>query len=455
MTIEELDLSVRSYNCLKRANINSVSELVQTSISDLATIRHFNHRCYAEVRLKLQSLGIDISSKNLYPELAKQILYGHAIGDALGVPVEFLPREELVSNPVTDFRGFGTHSVPAGTWSDDTSMVLATLDSLAFGLDYADIMAKFCSWHDDALYTATNEVFDIGGTTYAALLDYKNGTAPQLCGLCGERDNGNGSLMRILPAVFYIRHRMQRSSLREKLNVIHNISALTHRHLRSRIACGIYYFVLDALLDSPTYYTSKYSHLTVLDHFSRLFSDEFDQLPGSEINSSGYVVDTLEAAIWCLLTTDSYRDCVLKAVNLGNDTDTVGAVAGSLAGCLYYGCGKSDIPVVWKKKLLASEMIDELCFKFFSTSANNKSTQQGIAKKWPSIPETLFDLTVYEIEFGTCTTTWLFNNDILTLSDLLAIPLHDNKKLIGLGRRHKVEIETKLSELGIDIGKKS
>lgn len=315
--------------------------------------------------------------------MLKNAIYGLAIADALGVPVEFMDRSTLSQNPVTDYRAFGTHNVPAGTWSDDTSMTLATLDSLSIGLDFADMMQKFSAWADNAAYTATGVTYDMGMTTCRALVNFKKGQPPLSCGLYGETDNGNGSLMRILPAVFYVETGMSDADTAEKLSVIHKVSALTHRHPRSCMACGIYWFLMVGLMQSRTkqavrealkkagqYYQTDSTFASEQRHYARLFSDAFESLSVDEIKSSGYVVDTLEAAVWCLLTTDSYRECVLKAVNLGKDTDTVAAVAGGLAGCLYFENPEKGIPDVWKEKLLAREQIEKLCDSFLQKYTN-------------------------------------------------------------------------------------
>lgn len=139
-------------------------------------------------------------------EKAHAMIYGHAIGDALGVPVEFETREELAANPVTDMRGFGEHDVPPGTWSDDTSMTLALMESLArLGyVDYADIMDNFVRWVNEAAFTATGELFDIGRGTRQSLVKYWKGVSPLECGGQSDGDNGNGSLMRIAPLALYL-----------------------------------------------------------------------------------------------------------------------------------------------------------------------------------------------------------------------------------------------------------
>jgi len=308
------------------------------------------------------------------PNKTLSAIMGLCVGDALGVPVEFKSRYQLKRDPVVDMRSYGTYNQPAGTWSDDTSMTLCTLDSLSNGLDYKDIMDKFLSWYKKGEYTPFGETFDIGMGTRRALTNYANGEEPLKSGGTGERDNGNGSLMRILPLFFYLQKTYgENFNEKEKpYEIIHNISALTHRHKRSMIACGIYITIADyisrdynlneavklGINKSFQYYEKKEEFKEELKYYQRLNDKNFHKLPEEEIKSSGYVVVSLEAALWSLVNTVSYKDCLLKAVNLGEDTDTVAAIAGGLAG-LYYGC--EDIPKEWLDKIQRRKYVEELC----------------------------------------------------------------------------------------------
>ena len=299
-------------------------------------------------------------------ERIKAVMIGHAVADALGVPVEFCTRESLQADPVTDMRGYGSYQVPAGAWSDDTSMSVAALDVIADGeIRYDEIMQNFVKWCEKGAFTPTGEMFDIGVSCRRAIQNFVWGASPLSCGLAGPYDNGNGSLMRIHPFVLmtYFRH-----YLRDVWEiVIENASSLTHAHARSVLACKIYAKILFALMDHPSKESivlalneakNRYAESPEYDTYAKLFSDDFAKTPVNEIKSSGYVLDTLEAAVWCLLTTDSYESCVLKAVNLGMDTDTVGAVAGGLAGALY---GYEAIPKQWRKTLIKRKYIEEMC----------------------------------------------------------------------------------------------
>lgn len=312
--------------------------------------------------------------KNVYDGII-----GLATGDAMGVPVEFKSRQEIAQNPVVSMQEFGTHNQPMGTWSDDTSLTLALMDSIVEknGLDYADIMDKFSNWLMYGDYTATGEVFDVGNATSRAIMNYGRGMAPLTCGGISEHENGNGSLMRILPIAYYLQKKAD-LTIESRMEMVHNISALTHRHSISLIGCGIYISIAIKLLEDELslqecveygiknafayYENKKWKDVCVYSRFIEL--PKFIKLPETEINSSGYIVHTLEAALWCLLNTNSYEECILKAVNLGDDTDTVGAVAGGLAG-IYYGA--DSIADSWLGALAKKEYIEDLCDRFQKT----------------------------------------------------------------------------------------
>ena len=311
-------------------------------------------------------------------EQLQSMVFGYAVADACGVPVEFCPRSLLKLNPVKNMREFGTWNQPAGTWSDDTSMTIATMESISRlrAIDYDDIMNNFLQWYFLSKFTANNETFDCGATTSLALRNFDNQAPPLLCGLSDEKSNGNGSLMRILPVAIYF-YNLYGDLNEEAINIIHNISSLTHSHPRSLIACGIYSFIAVQLLkglnlrdaifvgidNAKNFYSNQPKFIQQLDHYSRLFDKNFAALPEYEIESIGYVVSTLEAVIWCLLNTDNYKSMVLKAVNLGGDTDTIAAIAGGLAGIAY---GLQDIPKDWLATLKNKSCLEKITEDFFT-----------------------------------------------------------------------------------------
>lgn len=306
--------------------------------------------------------------QEIYPTI-KSAVFGHAVGDALGVPVEFATRERLQCTPVQTMQGFQTHNVPPGTWSDDTSMTLCTLESLTKtgNVNLNDMMDRFIQWGYAGYMTPYGRMFGIGRTTRLALTGYRRGKPVDACGGTQERDNGNGSLMRIMPVILYQHMTGIYGSEREKMEELNRVSALTHGHPRAMMACGIYGFVLDELLArrEPSSLVAGlkqaalfYAGSSEYSAYTELFQPDFFGLDSGQIQSSGYVVDTLKAALWCVGTTTSYPECVLKAVNLGGDTDTTAAVAGGLAGVLY---GFDSIPKEWISSLALHEKLDAMC----------------------------------------------------------------------------------------------
>lgn len=311
-------------------------------------------------------------------EQIKSLIIGHAIGDALGVPVEFNSRDKLEKNPVTDMIGYGTYDMPEGTWSDDTSMTLCLLESLARlgAVDYDDIMKNFLRWMNNSEFTPTNKVFDIGITTREALMDYELKKPPLLCGGAREDNNGNGSLMRISPIAPYLYLKSGNNLTDADLRIVHNISRLTHGHIRSQMGCGIFVFIAVQLISGENlaaaiisgvekaydYYTSSSEFASEIETYNNVWNiEKFAKSANYNVKSTGYVVYSLEAALWCLLNTDNYDECVLKAVNLGGDTDTIAAIAGGLAGLSY---GLQNIPQTWKNTLIRYDYIEEICEKF-------------------------------------------------------------------------------------------
>ena len=305
----------------------------------------------------------------------RSALLGFAVGNALGVPVEFSSREERVADPVIGMRGYGIRCQPPGVWSYDTGLTIATMESIARlkKIDAYDIMQNFVAWYEEDLFTATGHRFGIDFNTQRAIRAFLNGTPLAECGLGGTLSNSNASLARMLPMVFYPYDCDILVS--EALTKVGELSSMTHAHFVSIMACELYYMFAHELLEgkSPASALSNVSALAekwycdpakapMFGVYSRLLGKEFAYLPESEIQGTGYVVNTLEAVIWCLLNTNDYKSLVLKAVNLGDDTDTVAAIAGGLGGIIY---GEDDIPVEWLSELKRREYLEEIAQSFY------------------------------------------------------------------------------------------
>nr|WP_321221925.1 ADP-ribosylglycohydrolase family protein [uncultured Psychroserpens sp.] len=306
---------------------------------------------------------------------------GLSLADALGVPVEFKPREHFSDFPVTTMLEYGTHNQPKGTWSDDSSLTFCLAQSLIHGYSLQDIALNFIKWKRAQLWTPHGSVFDIGIQTRSSIETLQriieNEDFEALSFLKYEVDeytNGNGSLMRILPLLYYIKGK----PIKAQFDIIWEVSALTHGHIRSAIACLIYLkfaeYINNGLTLKNAYHTmqkdikqffiaeaiSNYE----IEHFNRIINNDISILEKSDIKSDGYVINTLEASFWCLLTTNSYLESVFKAINLGDDTDTTATVVGGVAGMAY---GLDDVPKNWIDALVRKNDILKLSEQFSKT----------------------------------------------------------------------------------------
>ena len=296
---------------------------------------------------------------------------GHAIGDALGTPVQFKDRALFYSNPVKDMmRSYGDNK---SVWSDDTAMELATMDSFINNKNwnYDDIMKNFGGWLNEGKYTSHGYAFDVGTTCLMAIKKHLYNGVPALeSGLDDIRSNGNGSLMRIQPVAYYCFYKKLNNE--EIYKLVKNISSLTHRHEIAVLGCYIYIQYMIRLLKGidklEAYNDIKKEDYSMfkkesLDVYNRILNDDIYNISEGNINSSGYVVDSLEASLWCLLNTNNYKDSVLTAVNLGGDTDTIAAITGSMSGIIY---GMKTIPNQWIEKLMRIDYLIDLSKKFES-----------------------------------------------------------------------------------------
>ncbi|MGE5449805.1 MAG: ADP-ribosylglycohydrolase family protein, partial [Methanomassiliicoccales archaeon] len=294
------------------------------------------------------------------------------VGDALGLPVQFLSQAEIIKQPVTGMRGYGTFNLPPGSWSDDGSLTLCLAASLteSDGYDPADVGRRFIKWYDQGYLTPFGYAYDIGGTTSAAIEAMKNGVPPEQAGKSGLQDNGNGALMRIMPAILFGLARGEDHFL-----LADRGGALSHAHGISRTACVIYAQAIELIMAGSSKeeiasgllsraqreleclgLAQWLSYYEILNEGAQL-----GQRDASTIASSGYVVDSLIAALWAFTAGESFADTVIMAVNLGEDTDTIGAIAGGLAGMFY---GFDDIPDEWIQALQNKEMVDQVLLAF-------------------------------------------------------------------------------------------
>ena len=321
---------------------------------------------------------------------------GLVIGDALGVPFEFKEPSSFSIDDVERVSGYGTHNQPPGTWSDDTSLSIALMDSIikAEGdIDLNVIARVFVDWYYLGKYTVDDIAFDIGTTTIIALnklndVILNRGDVEDLINVNKKKyinddpyKNGNGGLMRIFPIAVYIylkrKYGNEDISFKDQVKIVDKVVGLTHGHKISRFCCNFYVDmiinILNGLNPDDAYNLSRERFTLCCSEVMPIYDEE--KIYKGNINierSPGYVVTTLEIALHSFLTTSSFKDAVLKSISFGYDTDTYGTVTGALAG-VYYGI--SNIPYKWKSgKIRKLDMITNLTNKFIEAcvSANSK-----------------------------------------------------------------------------------
>ncbi|MAT15879.1 MAG: ADP-ribosylglycohydrolase [Planctomyces sp.] len=306
-------------------------------------------------------------------ERQRGCLLGLAVGDALGAAVEFKSPGSFA--PVTGYRAGGPHGLDPGEWTDDTSMALALADSmLARGWDLNDQADRYVDWWKNGRYSVNGRCFDIGITVSDALRRYQRTGDAATSGSTDERASGNGSIMRFAPiAIRY--HALLAEDLAELLRLAEESSRPTHGSEQCLSACRYLALLLtgmirgiarDEVLSSDWQplvdaTESKPFHPAIQAVIDGSYRDK--QPP--DIRGTGYVVHSLEAALWAFASTDNFPDAVLKSVNLGDDADTTGAICGQLAGACY---GESGIPTEWRTNLARREMIEEPLNKLIELS---------------------------------------------------------------------------------------
>lgn len=279
-------------------------------------------------------------------------LLGLAVGDAIGTTLEFQPRDS--SPPLTDMTGGGPFDLRPGEWTDDTAMALALADSMAArdGIDPADLMWRFVEWWREGSYSCTGACFDIGLTTRAALMRFER-TLDPIAGSADPMSAGNGSLMRLAPVAIWGFGR-DNAAMRDAARVQ---SATTHGAAACLDACEAWALMLNVAIGGASFEAAVAvgAGIGAVEPIAGILAGSWRGKPRDAIRSSGYVAHGLEAALWCVAETSSYRDAVLLAANLGDDADTTAAIAGQLAGALY---GASGIPAAWREKVAWRERIE-------------------------------------------------------------------------------------------------
>lgn len=321
----------------------------------------------------------DAKEQELYAlnKKIQSVIIGGAVADAIGVPYEFKKRDTFMA---TEMVGYGTYNQPIGSWSDDTSLTLCLVENFTEKGNLDSLFKKFLNFAENGYWTPYGCRFDIGISTLNAIENYKNGVSPEFCGGSSEMDNGNGALMRLSPILFVTIFEKDPQTL---IEMVRTYSSITHRHPRSIVGCIIYIEFLTRTYLNNDFNESldisvEFCNNIIKDkdlkdefqHYKKIFNKEIIKLNREDIRSDGYVVNSLEAALWCYATTNSYAEAVLKAVNLGGDTDTIAFLTGTMAGLKY---GVNSIPLGWVSKIARVNEIKDLCSKFSKSCLEEKN----------------------------------------------------------------------------------
>lgn len=288
----------------------------------------------------------------------KGCFYGCAVGDALGCPLEFKARDSMP--PVTEMIPTSNHGgLPAGSWTDDTSMMLCLAASMAARggvVNAHSELTHYVEWLRKGYLGVNGKCIDIGMTTKHALLKFI-GTGTPIDEPAEEFEQGNGSLMRIAPVPIFTWNNPDMA-----FHFGYTSSLTTHNHPNCSVICGVVSFILASIFKGDA--TTKPRILELLKQWMYYSGDErlrdilgggFTEKTRDQISSSGYIMDTLEAALWAFFRTDDFESGAVLAVNLGRDADTVGAVYGTIAGAFY---GFDAIPPRWVAALQGQRYLD-------------------------------------------------------------------------------------------------
>ncbi len=297
-------------------------------------------------------------------EKLKGCLAGLAIGDALGCTLEF--KKPGTFEPITTIVGGGVHKLEAGQWTDDTSLALCLAQSLidCKGFDAKDQMQKYCKWDEEGYMSSTGKCFDIGNTTLKALNKFR-ATREPYSGMTEDSSAGNGSIMRLAPIPMYYSNNPE-----DALKYASLSSKTTHANEMCVDACRYMAGIIVGLLNDEskeTVLSSMYSPVNnyfdnepLCDEIKEVASGSFKTKQPPEIKGTGFVVKSLEAALWAFYNADNFREGALKVVNLGDDADTTGAVYGQIAGSFY------NIPQDWIDIITMKKKIMDITHKLIS-----------------------------------------------------------------------------------------
>jgi len=323
----------------------------------LSLLKNLNNLFYAQCNRSLLSPG------KTELDRFRGCLLGLACGDAVGTTVEFKVRGTF--KPITDMVGGGPFNLKVGEWTDDTSMALCLTTSLIERgqFDAKDQMEKYCLWMNTGYLSSNGRCFDIGGATLNALRRFQQ-TGIAFSGSTDKNSAGNGCLMRLapIPMFFYPNKEEVIAMSADSARTTH----AAHECIKaSRLFGAMLYMALSGANKEDILLGHGMTHLDS-DALTAIGQGDYRNKKIYEVRGSGYIVDSLEAALWCFWQTHTFQAAILQAANLGGDADTTAAICGQIAGAYY---GESNIPSHWKKRLVMKDEILSMADKLYRHEA--------------------------------------------------------------------------------------
>lgn len=310
-------------------------------------------------------------------------IYGFAIGDALGVPIKNINRSGLRLCPIADMHGYGYYGVPTGTWSENTSLMLSIVDSIGEtdDINYDDIMLKMLNWNKYNNFKSRIEIFKLSDANKIALSNFKNGVLPVSCG--SNISSDCSCLSRMVPLIYYLHSRDY--IFDEEVSIVNDVCSMSHLNEVNMLGCMIFCDYTSQLLNGIDKFEAlkiirsreynKYYSDNCISLYNRILNDDFISLYSSKIKSGDDIIETLEAGLWSFLNGKNFDDCLINAINLGNNTNTIGAITGLWSGIAF---GNQQIPERWYNKLKGKEILNDLCIKFSSVLEEKKIRNKKI-----------------------------------------------------------------------------
>ena len=296
-------------------------------------------------------------------------IYGFAVGDALGVPIKNTNRSKLRLSPVEDMFGYGYYDAPTGTWSENTSLMLSAIDSIIEndGINYDDLIFKMYNYFEYNNHKTNYDIFKLSDANKNAIFNYKSGVTPVECGNSVSTDCS--CLSRIVPLVYYLDS--SDYVIDEEVSLVNDVCSISHMNEINKLGCMIFTDYTKQLLSGVDKYEAlnfvrnreynKFYSDYCISLYDRILSEDFSKIEMYGIKSDDGIVNTLEASLWSFLNGKNYEECLVKAINLGNNTDMIGAITGLWCGIFF---GNQYMPQRWYNKLKGKEILNNMSVDF-------------------------------------------------------------------------------------------